>query len=300
MFVPALVSERETGEWEDCVWASGVAFANGLEGADVHPGTRAEYEGLRFDATGVREGNGDGSNLRELVDGLEARYGITAVKRAGGWADFITACPIGTVFVIQGLNGAFPARLRGSTFAGPHAVAGVRTGSLQVALLNPLFPSGTAPSVATLDEIRAFYESLPGAEWLVGTTPRRIPIMAITLRPELYDVLAGTPFFDAPGGRQVGDFDAAAQGIRSVGVPMDASPDSLNLAWRAIVVTSRAIDDRLTDKVVYVQTSRLTNGRPDPGDVAGDELAANLAGRQAEWDRWVSELGIPERPGKEA
>lgn len=300
MFVPRLVSEREAGGWEDCVWASGVMLANGLAGADVHPGTRTEYEALRVaGGDGPAENPGDGSNLSQLQAGLERRYSITAVKRGGGWHDFMTACPIGTVFVVQGLNGALPARLRGSTFTGPHAVAGVRTGSLQVALLNPLFPNGTPPAVATLDELRAFYESLPGAEWLVGTTRRTQP-MAISIRRELYDVGAGTPFYDTPGGQMIGDFTRAQAGVRSIGVPMDASPDKLNLGWRALEVMTRAIDDRMADKIVYVQTAQLSNGRPDPAATADELEAAHLAGAQAEWDRWVDELGIPDRPAKEA
>lgn len=298
MFVPALVSEREAGAWEDCVWASGVMFANGVSGADVHPATRREYEALRFAGTGVAEGNGDGSNLRELSVGLEARYGITAVRRGGGWPDLLARAPIGSYVVLQGSVAGLPRRLQVTAYRGPHCVAWARTGSLKGAWLDPLNPNGTPAVDATLDEARSFYETLPGAEWLVGTQ-RRITAMAIQVRPELVDVLAETPFYDAPGGTNVGRFVELTPGIHQVGVPMDGSPDKLNLGWRAIVVTTRAIDDRLTDKIVYVTTARLINARPDPGGAA-DPVAiatARLEGTQAEWDRWHDDLNIPDRPG---
>lgn len=169
MFVPTLVSEREAdGSWEDCTWASGVAFANGVAGADVHPPTRAEYEGLRFDATGVGEASGDGSNLRELQVGLDTRYALTDVQRGRGWPGFLQACPPGRYAVLQGMVAGFPPRLQVTAFRGAHAVAIARDRDLSAVLLDPLQPRGSDGDRATLNELRSFYETLPGAEWLVG------------------------------------------------------------------------------------------------------------------------------------
>lgn len=168
MFVPELCSEREPGQWEDCVWCSGVMLANGIAGANVRPSTRDEYEGLRFDATGVAEAGGDGSNLRELRTGLERRYHLTDVQLGGGWPGFLQACPPGRYAVVQGMNGSLPTRLRGTNYLGPHAIAFARDRDLSGILLQPLDPPGAGGERATLGELRAFYETLPGAEWLVG------------------------------------------------------------------------------------------------------------------------------------
>lgn len=298
MFVPALVSEREAGQWEDCVWAAGVAFANGLAGANDHPATRAEYEGLRFDATGVREGNGDGSNLHELATGLEARYGLTAFHRGGGWADALSACPVGSYLVVQGSCAGLPARLQVTSYRGPHCALLCRTGPLSGAWLDPLKPAGSTPAAATIEEVRAFYETLPGAEWIAGPTIGRSSSLAITVRRQLGDVAEGVPFTEVPGGAVVGTFQHPAT-VETLGVPMDASPDHLNLSQRAVFVTTAKIDGVSSLKVVYVAVGALKNLRdvPASSQPGADVIAAaEKRGAAAEWDRWVASIGIPARP----
>jgi len=293
MFVPSIVSEREAGQWEDCVPCSGVMLENALRGADVHPATRAEYEGLRRDATGVAEASGDGMKLAELGTGLNRRYSRES-RRGGGWPSLLAATPVGTATVVQGSTSGFPARLQEQGPGIAHCVLFARDRDLSGLILDPLKPNGAAPERATLDELRAFHETLPGSEWLVGTY-RRIPSMAISIRRQLGDVAIDAAFYDVPGGERVGKF-SRAQTVEVVGVPMDQSPDRLNLGWRAVEVTTQAIDGRMAEKVVYLPTEAIANLRDPLPDTSGDAEAARLAGAQGEWDRWHAGLGIPDRP----
>lgn len=301
MFTPAIVSEREVGEWEDCVWCSGVMLRNAIAGADVAPATRLEYEGLRFDATGVREGNGDGSNMRELERGLAVRYGLTNVKRGSGWASALANWPVGAWLVLQGLYAALPDRLRVTTFRDAHCMVLGRDRELSAVLLDPLERAGTAPKRITLDEARAYYEALAGAEWIAGKPGGRLTDVAIQIRRQLADAKAGAGVYEFPGASAPVDTFKAVTTIETIGVPMDQSGDHLNLGWRLVTVTTRAIDGELTDKGLYMLTGELSNLRdpdPEPGGPADPaELEqARLEGATAEWDRWHESLGIPERP----
>lgn len=124
--------------------------------------------------------------------------------------------------------------------------------------------------------------------------------MAIIERRELGDVAAGARIHEFPGGPPIGVPFSKPAIVETVGVPMDNSPDHKNLGWRAVRVTTAALDGVLDEKIVYMLTESLANLRPpEPGEgPSGDAIAAaTLAGRELEWQRWHDSMGIPDRPG---
>jgi hypothetical protein len=104
----------------------------------------------------------------------------------------------------------------------------------------------------------------------------------IVLRPQLADVAEGVDFFEAPGGVRIGDMQKAST-VEVIGVPMDKSPDHLNLAWRAVKVATQAIDGIVADKLVYFATTTLTNLRPIPAPPSGGDCTDAVAKRDEQW-----------------
>jgi len=252
-----LVSERESSAWEDCVWATGVMLANVLVGENRYPATRAEVEGLRWSATGVREAEGDGSNFGELEDGLRIRYNLAPVRRGSGWSRLLEEWPVGSYAGIQGRYGALPSRLRVTGFLGGHAFVAKRISLTEALVYDPLTAPGGSPRRATLEELRRYYEDLSGGEWIAAYEREawRIPMIAFGL--ERWSVPAGAPVFENPGGLQVTKFSKAVT-VTSIGVPLDRSPDGVNYAWRAVLVVSAALDGTLRMKIGFVRRTDLT------------------------------------------
>lgn len=247
-----LVSERETGgSWEDCVWSTGVMAANVMVGENRYPATRSEYEGLRFSATGVREASGDGSNYRELEDGMAKRYNLI-VRRGSGWAAALAEAPVGSWLAMQGLYKALPSTLRITGFTGGHSFLFRRTDADSVSLFDPLAVNGSKPRSASLAAMRAYYDALPGAEWiaLYEREAWRQPMIVFNL--ERWRIPAGTPVFENPNGVQVTKFNDAVQ-VTTIGIPNDHSTDGVNFGWRALLVTTGALDGKLRMKIAFIR-----------------------------------------------
>lgn len=253
-----LVSEREPdGSWEDCTWATGVMLANWMVGENRYPATRAEYEGLRFDATGIREARGDGSNYTELATGLLTRYNIAPVRMGTGWAAALEAAPVGQALALQGLYGKLPSRLRITGFTGGHSVLWIRDQADSGLLYDPLALAGSAPRRATNAEMKAYFEGLSGARWIAAREREawRDPMIRFNL--ERWSVPAGTPVFENPGGAQVTKYSKAAT-VTTIGPPIDRSADKTDWAWRAALVTTGAIDGQMVMKVGFIPRASLT------------------------------------------
>ena len=118
-----------------------------------------------------------------------------------------------------------------------------------------------------------------------------VALAVIDRREQLGDVAAGVDFYEAPGGARLGEMSKAFSGLHVLGVPMDKSEDGLNLGWRAVWVTTGAVNGVTSDKVVYVQTANITNLRaippaPTPEPPDGDVEEA-VAERDEEWRVWL-------------
>jgi hypothetical protein len=103
--------------------------------------------------------------------------------------------------------------------------------------------------------------------WSLPDTSTETQPMALIHHRALYDVAAGVPFYESPGGEEVGKFSKAAA-VQSVGIPMDQSEDKINFRWLAVVVTTSAIDGKSADKVVFIEAVKTANQRPIPEPVA--------------------------------
>lgn len=264
------VSEREVAHrwpdgrwddarWEDCLWVAAVEYAV----ACGHPvvATHAEAEALRAASGDSVTG---GSNLGDLTKGMQARYGWSGPKEWGFQAAWQALIP-GTAAVATGSMGNFPAghRLRrwDPDFASGHAVMVMRLdGSDQAWWCDGLAPAGTYQGEwVTRGELAQFMGS--GTTWgvMVGAIQgraRRDNEVAILYDLQRWKVPQGTPFYDAPGGDQVSTFSVGAT-VTTLGTPMDRTRDGTpfrNDAWRAALVSTRAIDGVTARKVVYIRT----------------------------------------------
>lgn len=252
-----LVSEREPGSaWEDCVWCTGVMLGNVMVGENRYPATRDEYEGLRFAATGVREAEGDGSNYRELARGMLARYKLI-VRRGSGWAAAMDQIPIGSWGAFQGLYSKLPGRLRITTFTGGHSMAAERKSETAWDLYDPLALNGSAPRSISTSELRAYYEGLTGGEWIAAYEREAWRAPMIVFNVERFRVPKGTPVYENPNGVRVTVFSADAV-VTSIGVPNDHSADGVDYSWRAILVTTGALDKISRTKIAFVKRPALS------------------------------------------
>jgi hypothetical protein len=262
LWVPPVCTERETGGFEDCTWATGVMAGNFVAQEMKHPHTRWEYEGLRVDGGEQgREGNGDGSNYGQLATGLRKRYGIEADLVSG--SDAVDMIPVGAGAGVQGLYSALPARLRVTAFTGGHSVLAVRRSLAEFAWLDPLKPNLANAVVASLEEVRKYFRALGGAQVLLvypHMTEWRNRMIKINF--QRYKAVTDTPVHEAPSAlspkvTKIG----AGREFTSVGVPMDRSTDKtpfLASGWRAVLVSTGAVDSTLAPKIAYVQTGTLT------------------------------------------
>jgi hypothetical protein len=261
-FIPEICSEREPdSSWEDCTWATGVMLANFMLGEERIPTTRDEYESLRFDATGVREGHGDGSNYGELETGLRRRYHFPVVRRGNGWEAALEAAPVGSAIALQVKYGALVAHLRITGFLGTHSFLWIRDQPDSGLLLDPLAVKGSAPRRATNAEIKAAFIAL-GWEWIAAHEREAYDDTMFTLSLDRWKVPAGLGIFDAPNGTQVSKFSKPAT-VTTVGIPNGHTADGIiHGGWRAVLVSTGALDGKLAPKVCYVKmggtgTSRI-------------------------------------------
>jgi len=248
-----LVSEREPdGSWEDCVWASGVMIANVMVGENRYPATRAEYESLRYAGTGVREASGDGSNYPdELVPAMLKRYRLS-VRCGVGWAEGLDEMPVGSWGAWQGKYSKLPGRLRLTGFTGGHSFVVKRDRSTSCLLYDPLSTTGAAPSRITLDELRAYYSALPGAHWIAAYEREawRQPMIVYSL--ERWKVPVGTAVYETPNGAIVTRYSGASE-VTTIGYPNDRSADGRDYGWRAVLVTTKALDQISGLKIAFIR-----------------------------------------------
>lgn len=270
-FIPYLVSERESGGWEDCTWASGVMLGNAFVAANVHPATRAEYQGLRA-ATGYLhaepiEGEKKGGNIDDLIVGMRNRYKVGGYKVTDISVLMDNWRP-GMSGAVQGMNGSLPVKARGgSSFTGAHCIFAVRRLDGQTVALNPLQANGTAPVPITMTELANFFKALPGAGALIGGAGqeiRRNPMNTFNL--ERWKIPAGHPIHEYPGGPKISSY-AVADEITTIGDPMDRVADgsAYRIAgWKAIIINTAAIDNVKQRKTCYIPTVGLVAVASDP------------------------------------
>lgn len=215
-FIPAQVSEREPGGYEDCTWASGVMLNNAAHAKDVAPGTRAEYQALRVaGGDGPAENPGDGSNIGQLVTGIKRRYGWTAARIGPPGAahpsfDVLWAkLTPGTGAVIQGYMGVW---VRASTwrrwdrnFGGAHAVyAQRRDSSFRVWWMNPLAPDSYPGEWMDKSDLKKYWDGMfGGATWvrvgalapLPDTSEEPMEAFSIPQAPSIAEAVRDTKLF---------------------------------------------------------------------------------------------------------
>ena len=263
-----LVSERESSAWEDCVWCSGVMLGNVLVGENRYPATRSEYEGLRYAGTGVREAEGDGSNYGELTRAIAVRYKIAPIRRGSGFGNMLDEVPTGDYAAVQGLYAAMPDRLRITRFTGGHSFVVQRVAATQFDLYDPLAVNGSDPRRISVDELRRYYEALPGAAWIAAFEGEawREPVIRFNL--ERWRVREGTSVYERPNelSPAVTKFTATVE-LTAVGVPLDHSADGVDYGWRAVLVQTAALDGKASRKIGYI---RRPAGDPLPTDAAWD------------------------------
>lgn len=95
------------------------------------------------------------------------------------------------------------------------------------------------------------------------------PQMAVLINHELADVAHGAPFFDAPGGQQIGAISSPNPypPVHSYGAPLDDVLDTsphVDYAWRLCEVTTGAETGHTDEKLVFIRRQDLSNFRPFP------------------------------------
>lgn len=277
------VSEREPGTWFCCANCSGAMVGHYAAGA---PATLAEAHAIKAAAGVVHD---DGMTPAELRAGMANRQGIRLQLVETSLSTIEARLLAGWALAVPLTYAELPTHLRrwAPGFGGGHTgvLAGFR-GS-RWGWFDPLAPSGWGGEYVEPAAIlgAAWSAGIMGA---AGAAARRTDV-ATLIRPAIADGAAGAPFYESPGGAQVGKL-STAQVVSIAGVPMDASPDHLNLGWRQVQLRTAAIDGKLADKLVYMLTTALANERPAPTPPAGGctpaQLdAARLEGARAEFDR---------------
>jgi hypothetical protein len=103
----------------------------------------------------------------------------------------------------------------------------------------------------------------------------------VQYKPERWQVPKGTPFYDAPGGKQIGKFSNDAT-ITTFGAPYNES-GTVNWAYRIGLVLTAAVDKTSTQKLVWVPRQNLTYVGPA-------NLADCTEAVTAERNRWTTWL----------
>jgi hypothetical protein len=181
-YVPPQCSERETGKWEDCTWATGVMLNNAAHGQTVVPSTRAEYEALRVaGGDGPAENPGDGSNNAQLAIGITNRYGWTPIRYGPpgvshpSWSLVLSALrSVGDCAALQGTMGAWGSashwRRWDTAFQGPHNVYVQRRDmGDHLWWMNPQAPNSYPGEWISLTEAHRYYDA-----WIGGILSARV------------------------------------------------------------------------------------------------------------------------------
>jgi hypothetical protein len=260
-------------------------------------GGRLDYLGGHMrHAQGDQEG---GTDLYDAADAWASKGHSLTIRSGSGWAAVVSALQAGRGVILQGTGG-----LAGcGSYTGGHAIYVNPESSGSRWLKGD--PECGAWEWCEARDLEAFAERLSSGVYWAQTAAAGssaevddVALAVIVKRAELADVAAGVEFFEAPGGARIGSMSKAFAGLEVVGVPMDQSSDNLNLGWRAVWVTTGAVDGVQADKVVYIATADLTNFRPVPAPEPGpppdgDEYAR---GRTDEYNAWYNALGLPEPP----
>lgn len=235
-----------------------------------------------------RHNQDDMSGGTDLYDAKTAwqRYGgaVLNIQSGAGWAAVERAHGDGLAIVVQG-EGNVPGA---EGFDGSHACCiGCETNSDGKWLWGDPLADGW--QWATSSSIREWAQALNyNILFAVGNTPisgggsEDVANAVIQERNQIGDVAQGVDFYEAPGGARIGEMSKAFSGLKIIGVPMDASADHLNLGWRAVVVSTGAIDGVQANKVVYIMTEQITNQRapapvePVPAPDTEYEIAPEL------------------------
>ena len=135
--------------------------------------------------------------------------------------------------------------------------------------------------------------------------------MAFALSLSRAMVKTGAPFFDRPEGAEIGTMSRAMT-VTVLGIPLDRSTDSspgrLD-TWRAVLVTTAALDRTSAPKAVYMRRADLTPAAVNPAWDASLRAALNdptapvsapdttpfrqtdldraIASTMAQWEAWV-------------
>lgn len=161
---PPQCTERESGDWEDCTWASGVMMQNAAYGTAKVPSTQQEYEALRKASGDSMTG---GSNIGDLVRGFKARYKYDIPNiEPDDVIDLWGHLKPGTGAVVQGSMGALSDywRRHDPDFSGAHAVYVSRDDDLErVWWMNPLAPASYPGEYMYKVELMDFWDGLEGA-----------------------------------------------------------------------------------------------------------------------------------------
>ena len=200
--------------------------------------------------------------------GESVRYGVTAAKAALGsfWYDPNAA---GITIEVEGFASAGPNAAQRTALKA--LVANIRRGWGNLPVLGHRdfqnYKACPGKKIAWVDfGGHAKGAAAPAPTPLPDTSTEASPL-ALLYGEELWDVPEGLDFYDAPGGTRIGQFSKAFVGVKAIGAPMDASADHVNWGWRAVVVSTGAIDGKQADKVVFVDRNKMANPRPIPTPV---------------------------------
>jgi hypothetical protein len=170
------VSERQTGKWTECTWASMLETMRlGLPNGRSIPATMAEVD--RFRSTGGFPDRAGGVTIEQTIPAAKRLYGLQdadyTLTRDWNVLASVLEDP-NAVAAVTGRMGAFPSTVqRWDTYTGPHAVAkhDVRV------LCDPLAPHRTYKGEeVNLSGWKAFFTGLPGSQAFVMRTGGSVPI----------------------------------------------------------------------------------------------------------------------------
>jgi hypothetical protein len=227
-YLPAFVSEREDGPWEDCMWASAAMFLDKWTSGAV-----------RIDRTRLRTLSGDLDGGSALADVRRAfdKVGLRLTWSPGGgatlsWADLLDRLALGGGAILPGDDGQLPARYGrwdptfwGRTGTGDdHALYldryDRRTDAVFV--MDPLAPEGWTGEWIPASLLRRFAWEKDGVVTVALTPPARTPAPL-----EGVSLGSANTSIDGSGVRVTWPVTAAAPGWTAAGVSLTADLTSL-------------------------------------------------------------------------
>lgn len=248
------------GDVDDCWVVATIHAARRSLGAQMLMPTVPEF---RAAAGNPDDPNAsDGGTLTQIMEAVPKLWPQLGVRRYGSrdTADFESYLRHGWTASLAVLSSGLPLSMQHG-FKGSHQVSVFYVDGAYW-LMNPLQRSGDAPHRIEFDQIIQAARQFGLGYILAALFPpaSEVTSMAFVINFQRFSVKADTPFYETPGGARIGAISNDST-VTGFGVPLDRSTDASpgrNMAWRAVMVSTGAMDKTVARKVVYFRTQDLT------------------------------------------